>query len=224
MGRTEAARGDLGIIGQVTNRSRTTAAAALVVIACLFAVYWAALRDNGAKGAGVAEQCISDMRQRIDSGDGPSDRPWRVMSSIRNNNGCESWVVGMEFYPAGSQAGSWRGAWGIPSGGHLSDSFTIAAHDEAQLVDRSVSGVTGARVRTLVFSTSSGRKIVQHPRLPSKALRSRHVWLHNLRYFLAFYPAGSHCTSVKLLDAHGGLLASIRGFEGSFEGPTGSGL
>lgn len=204
---------------QVTKKARRIVPAALVICVCLVAICIATLRDNAANGADGEGYCISDKRQRIASGRGPTAKPWRVIGTVRENNGCESWVVGMEFYPAGSEAGSWRGAWGIPAGGHLSDGFTIAAQDEAQLSDRSVSGVTGARVRTVVFSTKSGKKIIEHPRLPVKSLRSRFVWLRNLRYFLDFY-AGSRCTSAKLLDAQGDVLTVVRGFEGSFEGPT----
>jgi hypothetical protein len=209
---------------RVAGRPTYLAPLVLVVGACLLALYFASLSENsadGAKadGANAGSKCISRHHQPLDDGKGPDGSSWRVTSSVRNNNGCDSWVLGVEFYPSGSAPGSWQGEWGIPAGGHLSRDFTISAEDEAQLSGRSISGVAGIRVHTIVFATTTGEKIIQHPRLPSSSLRRRYVWLRSLRYFLTFYPAGTRCKTATLIDGQGKVLGMIRGFEGSFVGP-----
>jgi hypothetical protein len=48
-------------------------------------------------------------------------------------------------------------------------------------------------------------------------LRNRR-WLHGLRYFLRFCPAGEHVTMAKLLDAKGKVIAIVHSEEGVIEG------
>src|SRR5689334_23718164 len=116
----------------MNGRGRKWAPPILVVGACLVALSLAILKDGSADGSDPEKPCISNQRQRIASGDGPTGSVWRIIATVQGNNGCQGWLLGVEFYPSGSNPGSWRGAWAIPSGGHLSSRFTIGARDDAQ--------------------------------------------------------------------------------------------
>ena len=150
-------------------------------------------------------------------------KPWKVIATIQKNGSCNRWLFGMEFFPIGTAAGSWQGGWGIPARGHLPSDFTMGARDEFEGSERAFSGVVGARVRTVVLTTSSGDRITIHPKLPKAGLREQFVWLRNMRYFICYYPTGHHARIAKLFDSHGELIDTIRGEEGGFDGPI-SGL
>jgi len=199
------------------DKSRSLAPALLIAVACLVALSYALLRDGAADGAASTGRCISDQREKLSSGTGSADRPWRIFATVRNNNGCDSWLLGAEFFPSGGSPGSWRGGWAIPAGGHLSASFAISARDDAQVSGRSVSGITGADVRSIVFTSTTGKHLIAEPKLPSRSLRQNNVWLRNLRYVIAFYPSGESLKKAKLLDGKGEVLTVVRAAEGAFE-------
>jgi hypothetical protein len=199
------------------DKSRHLGPALLILVACLVAVSYALLRDGAADGAGSGGRCISDEREKLSSGTGPSGRPWRIIATVRNNNGCDAWLLGAEFVPSGSSPGSWRGAWAIPAGGHLSANFAISARDDAQVAGRSVSGITGADVQSIVFTSTKGKHLTAEPKLPPQSLRQNNVWLRNLRYVIAFYPSGESLKKAKLLDRNGEVLTVVRAAEGAFE-------
>lgn len=60
--------------------------------------------------------------------------------------------------------------------------------------------------------------MVVRPKLPRKQLLTRFVWLHNLRYFLRFHPAGEHVKTATLLDANGKVICTAHSEEGLIEG------
>jgi hypothetical protein len=112
----------------------------------------------------------------------------------------------VNFIPSGTRAGSW--AWGhrIKKGGHLADGFGIVGEDAVSDAGRVFSGIVGGRTRTVAVTLSDGKHITIHPKLPSLRQRDRYAWLHNLRYFVRFYPTGGRAKVVKLLDAQGKVL------------------
>ncbi len=177
-------------------------------------IFPASTRDATAFGG-----CIHRQQHLIAKGQSPSGGVWTVGATIQNNGSCSDWRLGMEFDPSGASRGRWSGAWGIPSGGHLSASFTIGAQDEAAGTERAFSGVVGVRVKTLALTTSSGERFTIHPKLPPKRLLKRFVWLRNLRYFVRYYPTGQPLKSARLLNSRSEVIYVARGEEGGFNGP-----
>lgn len=167
------------------------------------------------------DRCIQLQRHHVASGRNPDGRMWIVSASIQGNEGCAAWLLGWQFAPSGTPAGSWSGKWSIPVGGHLGTGATIAAQDEIAGSTRVFSGVVGIRVQTITGRTSTGGQILIHPKLPSRAMRERYVWLRHARYFMRFYGRGSNIKSVTLRDSAGKVVYMAQGIEGSFEGPMG---
>jgi hypothetical protein len=166
-----------------------------------------------------AGKCISSQHQLVAQGRGPSGSPWTITGSIRKNDGCDSWLLGMEFRPTGGVPGSTSWGWGIPVGGHLSQAFTIDAQDEVASSGRAFYGTVGGNVRTVKVQMSGGQPLILHPKLPAQHLRKQFVWLQNMRYLMRFHPAGSHPEVVTLLGSDGQVIEKVTGLEGEFSGP-----
>jgi hypothetical protein len=75
---------------------------------------------------------------------------------------------------------------------------------------------------TIVLTTNKGSHVTIHPKLPPRRLRKRFIWLRNMRYFIRYYPPGQHVRVARLFNSQGDLLYKARGWEGGFEGPSGS--
>lgn len=150
--------------------------------------------------------CIKPQRRGLANGTTPTGRTWKVSALIRPQSACRSWFLQVNFIPSGTRAGSW--AWGhrIKKGGHLADGFGIVGEDAVSDAGRVFSGIVGGRTRTVAVTLSDGKHITIHPKLPSLRQRDRYAWLHNLRYFVRFYPTGGRAKVVKLLDAQGKVL------------------
>jgi hypothetical protein len=168
-------------------------------------------------GATESEGCIDSDRQLIATGQGPTGRQWTVTGDVRNNDGCDSWLLGMQFLPLGIYPGSWEGAWAIPADGHLPPGFRIGARDDAHRQGRAFSGVVGERVHSIVLTMSTGEHLKIRPKLPMEQLRNRFVWLQGMRYFVSFYPSGRRVRLAELFNSSGELVGTIRGQEGAFE-------
>lgn len=170
-------------------------------------------------------------RQPIAHGESAKGTPWTVTVSIRSNGrNCSSWLLGFEFHPDQKpysrrweaelsrkipMPGSFGWGWGIPAGGHLPSDFTMSGQDEYEGLERVFAGAAGGSVKSITLSMSSGKHVVIRPRLPSRTLRRRFVWLRNLRYFVSYYPLGSHVQKVTVRSASG--VSTVRGREGAFE-------
>lgn len=166
----------------------------------------------------VAAQCIHRQKHLVADGKSPSGRQWTVTASIRDNGGCSTWLFSMDFRPSGTLRGSSRWSWRIPAGGHLSKKFTIDAQDESAGPNRAFYGAVGGRVKIIVLTTSNGKRLTVHPKLPSLALRERFVWLRNVRYVLRYYPSDQHVRVARLFNAQGDLVGRVGGSEGEFAG------
>jgi hypothetical protein len=186
----------------------------LIVVAYALQVFPVSLQAGQ-----TSNGCVESIRRVLSSGQIKDGSSWRIFATIRNNGSCDRWRLGLEFFPAGTYAGSWRGAWGIPAEGHLSDNFTISARDEFEGSERAFSGVVGARVRKVVLTARDGTERLVRPMLPPKGLREKFVWLRDLRYLMYFYPLDSPMRRAKLLDSSGKVIYTARGLEGGFEGP-----
>lgn len=165
------------------------------------------------ESAPMSGQCIKHRRTSvqvpIDHGEHDSNS-WSIIASIGSGHACGAWwSLGMEFLPQDVMRGSWKGLWEIPAGGHLPASATISARDETTGEDRVVSGIVGWNVRTVVFRTQSGRRIIVHPKAPDGRFLKRFVWLRNLRYFLRFYPVHDPMKAARLLDSRGGTIRTV---------------
>jgi len=170
-------------------------------------------------------------RQPVANGKSAKGTPWTVAVSIRRNERkCSSWLLGFEFRPDQKpyrrrweaalsrktpMPGSFGWRWGIPAGGHLPNDFTISSRDEYEGSERVFAGAAGGSVKYITLAMSNGRHMVIHPRLPSRALRERFVWLRNLRYFVQYYNLGIHVRKVTVRSSNG--VFTIRGNEGAFE-------
>lgn len=175
---------------------------------------------QGPRENAVAQQsglCTKHLEVPVERGEHTGES-WSVIASIEDDQDCSAWLLKMKFLPQDIPPGSWEGGWEVPAGGHLPDSATISARDEATGGDRVVSGAVGMRVRTVMFRTKSGRRFVVHPKAPKASLRKRFGWLRNLRYFLRFYPKGDPLGAAKLLDAHGKTIATFQCQAGEITG------
>jgi hypothetical protein len=176
------------------------------------------------------EASACQQHQVISKGDSPGGVPWSFRGSIRENGeGCDAWLLKLEFRPerkpyshkweseAGlsRMPGSFNWAWGIPTGGHLPDNFTMVGRDEYEGSERVFAGATGARVVSVTLTMSTGRHILIRPILPELALRRKFAWLRNVRYFVRYYPLGEHVRTVTVRNA-AGRVTKIAGQEGAF--------
>jgi hypothetical protein len=200
-------------------RSKTLLAALIAAICGLTVV--GAVAVSALKDDSDHENCAGmPQRHAIGAGSVPGGGRWSVTGDVRANGGCSDWLFGVSFVPFGTGPGSWRGAWDIPAGGHLSDRFTISAEDEASKSQRAFSGIVGARVQEIELDLGPGRRtVVVRPGLPSSEARRKFPWLRNFRFFVRFLPASSPIRVAKLIGSKGEVIASERPFEGVFEGP-----
>lgn len=166
-----------------------------------------------------AGQCIEPVDQRVAEGISPSGSRWTYDGTIKTNGSCERWLLGAEFAPFGPHEQGWGGGIDIEARGSLSPDFALMAHDLPGPSQRAISGITGSRMREVLVWLGNGEEIVIRPHLVPKALGQRFVWLRNLRYFVRFYPEGSHVTKVRVRDATGKVTFSGGGVFGSFESP-----
>jgi hypothetical protein len=61
---------------------------------------------------------------------------------------------------------------------------------------------------------SNNKHLTFRPRSPSAQLRRKITWLHNVRYFVTYYPPEAFVTGVSTFSASGQLLYRDRSFEG----------
>lgn len=164
-------------------------------------------------------KCIKPQQKLVDGGENPSGHRWTITATVRNNGNCDSWLFESRFVPASKPAGSFSFAWRIPTGGHLSDGFTIGARDEVSNSERVFGGVVNSRVSRIAVQMSNGEPLVVRPKLPTRELRERFVWLRNIRYAMRFYPAGSHAIKATLYSVDGKVVDQLDPLEGEFVGP-----
>jgi hypothetical protein len=179
-----------------------------------------------------------EHRQPITHGNSPHGIPWTVTASLGDNgHNCSAWLLGFEFRPDRkpyshsweaeaerrnqmSMPGSFSWGWGIPAGGHLPNDFIISGRDDYEGTERVFAGAAGGSVKSITLTMSNGKHMVISPRSPSQALRQRFVWLRNLRYFVTYYPLGSHVQKVTVRSARGMFTVTgneVTGDEGAFE-------
>lgn len=167
----------------------------------------------------ASSRCIRAHTVDLDHGehDGQS---WRITASVekieKNGGHCSFWFLKVNFRPHGVSPGSWTEGWGITAGGHLPRTATIDAHEEEE--GQAVGGVVGARISKVVLRLTGGRTMVVYPKEPRDGLLRRYVWLHGLRYFLTFYPAGEHVRAAVLLDATGKVIYTAHNQQGELQG------
>lgn len=169
-------------------------------------------------GKPVAGECVSPRRVDLDHGE-HKGQPWRINASIEKierRNRCSYWFLKVQFSPQGVLPGSWTEGWGIPAGGHLPATATIDASEEEE--GRAIGGVVGSRVHSVILRFSSGRAMAVHPKDPRKQLLKRFVWLHDLRYFLIYFPSGESVKTAELLDAAGKVILTVHSQEGELVG------
>jgi hypothetical protein len=165
-----------------------------------------------ASAAGAS--CIKRHQVPIAKGNSPSGHAWAVTASIGNNgSGCRDWLFGMDFRLDG--AVDWGSGTGIPAGGHLRRGYGISADDDLleDGSDRVFSGFVTAEVAKVAVTLSNNKRLVIHPRSVPASLRRRIVWLHNVRYFVTYYPPLAFATGVATFDASGRLLYRDKTFE-----------
>lgn len=151
----------------------------------------------------------------IASGTSPSGHDWTVTATIGNNGSCREWLFGMDFELEG--ATNWGWGTGIPAGGHLGRGFYIEASDDL-LEDgsyRVFSGNVPGEVAKVLITLSNNKHLEIRPKAPPERLR-RKAWLHNVRYFVAYYPPEGFVTGVATFSASGQLLYRDKTFEGLF--------
>jgi hypothetical protein len=202
-------------------RHKNTWVTGLLIAASIFllAAYVVPNLLNSANGDGGPKRCTPGHRTEIAHGPAPEGKVWRVTAAVKSSDGCNGWTLSLNFRPAGVARGSWEGSWEMPTGGHLPSNFTVAAQDDTAGSGRAFNGVVGSRVREVVLVTKSGIRYEVHPRLPSRSLRARFVWLRDFRYFMRFYPAEDPAKFVLLRAGSGHLILKVPSLEGSFEGP-----
>lgn len=191
-------------------------------IAALAAVYLVAFyvipaflaNSDGDSGSG----CTPHHNVHLEHGE-HEGRQWRIAASIgksERNSRCTYWLLKVNFSPTGRSRGSWTEGWSVPAGGHLSPDATIDAIEAED--GRSIGGVVGSSVRSLVLEMTNGRTITVHPKIPKQDLRARFVWLRGLRYFLTFHSTNEHVKAARLLDSKGNVIYTAHAQEGELVG------
>jgi hypothetical protein len=189
-----------------------------VAAAYLLSFYVVPAFLSNSDGQSRSEECIPYQKVGLDHGE-HQGIPWRISASIEKierKGRCPYWFLKVKFSPKGLARGSWIEGWSVPVGGHLPLDATIDAYEAED--GRSLGGVVGAQVRSVVLEMSGGRTIVVHPKDPREILLQRFVWLRNLRFFFSFQPAGEHVTGAKLLNGKGKVIHTIRSQEGELNG------
>jgi hypothetical protein len=172
-----------------------------------------------ADGVAGDSSCVKTQRLILERGHNSRGEKWMVAAGVRANNGCATWLLSLEVAPSGTRAGTWRWGRAIQPNGSLPADFGIAAGDEVARVGRVFSGMTSGTTRSVVVHTWEGKTIVIHPKRPVMAMRRRHEWLKNLKYFVRFYPRGDHVRVAEGFDAGHTRLFRVAGSEGAFETP-----
>ncbi|HSS42333.1 MAG TPA: hypothetical protein VLK37_07245 [Solirubrobacterales bacterium] len=202
----------------IVNRNRRWAYGLFVLALAYLGAFYLIPLANG-DGKATSEQCVPRHKIDLDHGRHGGE-PWHIRAGVEKNPDCSYWLLKVEFSPQGKYRGSWTDGWGIPGGGHLPASATIDASEEEEGL--AMGGVVGLRVHNVVLSFTGGRTLVVGPKTPRDSLLRRFVWLHGLRYFLCFFPAGEHVETAKLLDAKGKIISTVHNQEGEFVGFMGA--
>jgi len=159
--------------------------------------------------------CIKRHDVPIAAGTAPNGSSWNIKGTIGPNGGnCRDWLFGMEFEFGGGF--TWGSGTGIPAGGHIGRGYQIEALDEL-LEDgssRVVAGIVNGEVAKVQFTLSDNKRVSIRPKAPPLRLRRKVVWLHNVRYFVGFYPPEGFVTGVATFSASGQLLYRDKTFEG----------
>lgn len=186
--------------------ARTRSSISVVCLAAALASFFTFIPSAGAA-------CITRHRVPIASGPNPEGETWTVEGDIGNNGSCREWLFGMEFSLPG--AVNWGSSTGIPAGGHLSSSYRIGASDNLQEDGawRVFSGLVAGDVAKVTATLSNGKRLSFKPRSAPAPLRSKVVWLRNVRYFVQYYPPTGFVTSASLFSASGQLLYRTSGGE-----------
>lgn len=190
-------------------------------VAILCALGIVVLTQNSVSTAGKGKgACIQPKQHKIAKGSSDSHKEmWTVSASIRNNDGCKSWLLGLKFEPFGPSGPSWRAGWGIPTGGSIPKGFPISAEDLVGAGSRSFSGIAGTLVKEIEVTTNRGETFTVHPKRVSSALVRRYVWLKNLGYFVRYLASGDRVTYVRVRNNSGKVLYQGGGVDGIFESP-----
>ena len=98
----------------------------------------------------------------------------------------------------------------------MSRGFTFSGQDQNEGPERVFAGVAGVRIKSVTLTMSNGGHLKIYPVLPNPSLRKRFIWLRNMRYFVQYYPDGSHVRLVTARNFKGKLVARVGGLEGSF--------
>jgi hypothetical protein len=203
----------------VANRTRRWGYGLLLLASASLVAFYVIPAFVASSDGQVADgQCVRRHEVNLDHGE-HAGRPWRVNASIEKierHGHCSYWFLKVQFVPRGVAPGSWTEGWGIPAGGHLPATATIDAAEEEE--GQAIGGVVGSRIHSVILIFNGGRRMVVQPKAPSEQLRNRFVWLHDLRYFLSYFPAGEHVRTAKLLDATGKLVFTAHNQEGELIG------
>ena len=164
-----------------------------------------------APSAGAA--CITRHQVQVARGQSPEGETWTVEGSIGNNGSCREWLFGIDF--SLPKAVNWGSSTGIPTGGHLSSTYTISASDDLQEDGawRVFSGFVAGDVAKVTATLSNGKRLSFKPLSAPAPLRRKVVWLRNVRYFVQYYPPSGFVTSASLFSASGQLLYRTSGGE-----------
>ena len=159
--------------------------------------------------------CIKRHSVRIATGTSPNGWGWSVDGSIGNNgDNCHQWLFGMEFDLQG--ATFWGSSSGIPAGGHLGRGHNEPSASDTLLEDgsyRVFSGFVSGEVAKVLVTLSNNKRLAIRPKSPPQRLRRKVVWLHNVRYFVQYYPPEGFVTGIATFSASGLLLYRDKSFE-----------
>ena len=193
----------------LVKRSRGVGFVVLIILAVM--IFQAPLADSYVSDRGCGDQKGALLQSKRNEG----GIEWRLHAKVRGIGGeCGSWFFEVELAPAIGRRGAWRWGWQIPTGGHLSRRFGLAAAEEQTEGGRVFGGITSAATRTLVAKTTTGHTIKLSPRLPRRHKRPR--WLRNVRTFLMFGPDGVSLREVIGYDRSGLRLFRVKSEEGQY--------
>ena len=110
----------------------------------------------------------------------------------------------MTFNPFGSDGVSWSGAYSLPIGGSLPNTFVIDSEQVREHGAIVYGGITSGNAVEVEAKTRSGKWVSIETQAPQMATPP--IWLRNLRYFIEYLPGDEKVERVRVRDKAGGIL------------------
>lgn len=151
----------------------------------------------------MAHVLTSRLVQRLLE-DSPRGGDWYIEGQLDNNAKCRFRLLKVTFNPFGSDGVSWSGAYSLPIGGSLPNTFVIDSEQVREHGAIVYGGITSGNAVEVEAKTRSGKWVSIETQAPQMATPP--IWLRNLRYFIEYLPGDEKVERVRVRDKAGGIL------------------